>query len=180
MEAFNIYINAFERIKDYHNPAPRKEFYFFILFYLVFWLVIFIPMMMVVFYYGMSSMMEKNFDYLKLMIPFSLVCWIFYFVHAFPLFALIKRRLIDIIPLKANLIFGIFLTLEIIRLSISLIFPFITYSIQKTIMAGGNLPITSFLCTWILGLINNIFAMLTFVFYIFLMVKQGNIGKEEK
>ena len=180
MESFSFYLNAFKRFKDYHTPSPRKEFNFFILFYFVFWLVIFIPMMMVVFYQAMSSMTEENFNYLKLIIPFGLVGWIFYLVHIVPLLALIKRRLIDIFSQKASLIFRIYVAIEIIRLLITLGYPIGVYFLQNVITTSENLPVASLVVIWIIGLINNALSFLVLAFYIFLMVKQGNIGKEEK
>ena len=180
MEYLNIYLNAFKNFKDYHTPAPRKELNFFILFYFIFWLIIFIPMMVVGFYHAMSSMMEDNFDYLKLLIPFGVVGWVFYLVHIVPLLALIKRRLIDIFSQKAGLIFWIYATIEIIRLLISLVYPFAVYFLQNIVMTSENLPVANLVVIWIIGLINNALSFLVLAFYIFLMVKQGNIGKEEK
>jgi hypothetical protein len=137
-------------------------------------------MIMVGVYLSMSSMLDGELNYLKFLIPFSAIGWIFYLVHALPMFALIKRRLIDIFSQKAGLIFRIYLTIEIIRLLISLGYPFVLYSFQNVVVTSENLPITTFVCFWIIGLINNILSFLMLAFYIFLMVKQGNIGKEEK
>lgn len=178
MESFSFYLNAFKRFKDYHTPSPRKEFNFFILFYVIFWLVIFIPMIMAGVYLSMSSMLDGESNYLKFLIPFSLIGWMFYLVHAVPMFALIKRRLVDIFSQKAGLIFGIYLTIEIIRLLISLGYPFFLYSLLDVVVASENLPIAILVSLWIIGLINNIFSFLVLAFYIFLMVKRGNIGKE--
>ena len=137
-------------------------------------------MMMVVFYQAMSSMTEENFNYLKLIIPFGLVGWIFYLVHIVPLLALIKRRLIDIFSQKASLIFRIYVAIEIIRLLITLGYPIGVYFLQNVITTSENLPVASLVVIWIIGLINNALSFLVLAFYIFLMVKQGNIGKEEK
>ena len=179
MEYFNIYLNAFKYFRDYHTPAPRKDFNFFILFYFIFWLIIFIPMMMVGFYHAVSTMMEGKFEYLNLLIPFMVVGWIFYLVHAVPLLALIKRRLIDIFSQKAGLIFWIYVTIEIIRLLITLGYPLGVYFLKNMFMTSESLPVANLVVIWIIGLINNIISFLMIAFYIFLMVKQGNIGKEQ-
>lgn len=179
MEYLNFYLNAFKNFRDYHTPAPRKEFNFFILFYFIFWLVIFIPMMMVGFYHAVSTMMGGKFEYLNLLIPFMVVGWIFYLVHVVPLLALIKRRLIDIFSQKAGLIFWIYVTIEIIRLLITLGYPLGVYFLKNMFMTSESLPVANLVIIWIIGLINNIISFLMIAFYIFLMVKQGNIGKEQ-
>ena len=173
MEAFNIYINAFKHIKNYHNPASRKEFNFFILFYFIFWLIIFIPCLIASPFFIIN--VERFFVYLT----FSMaVGWLIYLVHALPLLALIKRRLIDVLPQKANRIFWIYLTLELIRIIVTAIYPFVIFSFKDIILAGNGFPVSKFIIVWVFGLINNFFSIIVLCFYIFLMVKQGNIGKE--
>ena len=178
MEYFKFYLDAFKNFRDYHNPAPRKEFNFFILFFFIFSLIMCASMMVISIFYLVTAIENGISEFFKLIILWTIIGLVFYLVHAVPLFALIKRRLIDIIPSKANLIFWIFLTVEIIRILISLAMPFLVYSIQNTIMTSNNLPVMNFVSIWFLGLISNVFAMLMFLFYIFLMVKQGNIGRE--
>ena len=171
MEAFNIYINAFKRIKDYHNPAPRKEFNFFILFYFIFWILLISPIMIL----SMPSIMEKGMQGGGV---FVVVSQIFGIAHLFPLLALVKRRLIDITPPKAKSIWWIYFTLTIVMCLTSYMYAFIVPPQDMLMMTNNNISLTRIIITLILMLINNGLSFALLVFYIFLMVKQGNIGRE--
>ena len=159
MEYLKYYTNAFKNSFNYKDMAKRKEFNFFILFYILFWMILFIPFM-----FGMPIVtMLNNINPIIPFGGFAIVSWIFFIVHAFPFLALIKRRIIDITPSKANLIFWIFITLEIIRIFISISFMVILYTNQ------GQFHI------WyiFIGLVNQALCTISLGFIIFLMVKKG-------
>ena len=157
MEYFNIYLNAYKNFKDYHSPSKRNELNWFILFYLIFWMIIFIPFMIITPLFVVI--------YKSPLIMFGIlfvVGWIYFIVHAIPLLALVKRRLIDIIPTKANLIFWSFITFEVIRISISLFFMVVLCLLKE------------FHIWYILiGVINQVLSTITIGFMIFLMAKKG-------
>ena len=165
MEYFQIYLNSFKKSFDYKNPSPRKELNSFILFYFLFWMLIFIPFMFSNVYTTMvlNKTPEINF------IIYLAVSWLFFIIHAFPLLGLVKRRLIDITNKNANLIFGGYIVVEIIRISIVIAFIFLFAAFFKTV------ELQNIFLYIAIGLVNQLLSASVLAFYIFLMVKKGNL-----
>ena len=165
MEYFQIYLNSFKKSFDYKNPSPRKELNFFILFYFLFWMLIFIPFMFSNVYTTMvlNKTPEINF------IIYLTVSWLFFIIHAFPLLGLVKRRLIDITNKNANLIFGGYIVVEIIRISIVIAFIFLFAAFFKIV------ELQNIFLYIAIGLVNQLLSASVLAFYIFLMVKKGNL-----
>ena len=92
-------------------------------------MLIFIPFMFSNVYTTMvlNKTPEINF------IIYLAVSWLFFIIHAFPLLGLVKRRLIDITNKNANLIFGGYIVVEIIRISIVIAFIFLFAAFFKTV-----------------------------------------------
>lgn len=159
MEYFKIYLNAFKNFTDYRSPAIRKEYNFFLLFYFLFYILIFIGLMV-----SLPFLIVKNQSPESGFIYFTIASWTFFLIHALPTLALVKRRLIDITPKNANLIFWIYFDIEVVRLSI--IIPF-TVSLYKS---------TPEFHIWYIAaaILNQFLCTLVMAFHIFLMVKKGN------
>lgn len=157
---------AFKKSFDYKNPAPRKNINSFILFYFLFWLLIFAPFIV----YIQTTIILYKEPVVGFIVYFA-VSWLYFIINAIPLLALVKRRLIDIVPSKANLIFWSYLAVEIVRISI--VIAFITFFLL--FMNTIKINLHHMVIFFAIGVINQILSFLVLAFYIFLMAKKGNL-----
>ena len=171
MEYFKYYLEAFKNFKDYTTPAPRKEFNFFIMFYFIFWMIIFIPLTIYNSYFIIAAGNTSGN-----LVMTSVIGWIFFLIHIAPMLALIKRRLIDINPERADLLFWIFVVIQAIVMIISLTYLSEMQSVQQPIMSGSNIEYSRVLVLMFVSFINFITSVALIIFYIYLMTKQSDLG----
>ena len=169
MEYFEIYINAFKKITDYHTPAPRKEFNVFILFY-------FVLRLLIIFLLVVSSLSTQGVNSTSTN-PLITFLQIIYFIHLFPLVALVKRRLLDVNPVNAGSVFVYYLVVIIAMFVIGGIIRIMTPA-QSMVIGVSNFSVSNILSVVLFSLFKGVLGLILLVFYVFLMQKQGNIGRE--
>ena len=152
-EIIYTYFNAFKQITNYSETAKRKEFNF------VFWFIyLFLTIVLTV---AISFFITKAQEY---------IFWIimglgalYHIVHQFPLLALIKRRMNDIMPDASKLYFRDYLAVFAAQI--------ITYFVlAKMVTSSANSLSLQIVLTAIFMQLCSILLLLT---WIYLMVKKG-------
>lgn len=117
-EIFEYYKMGFRRMIDFSSSSCRKELNYFFLSYFVIWIIFaFVilvadSMLAVIIQSGMFNLFGIS----------GATCLIFHIIHLVPLFALMRRRLNDIIPAKSGLIFLSLVLLYLIQISAPIMF----------------------------------------------------------
>lgn len=158
-EILHTYFYAFKQIPNYAGTAKRKEFNFFFLCYFVFWFIYLL--LTVVLTVAISFFITKAQEY---------IFWIimglgalYHIIHQFPLLALIKRRMNDIMPDASKLYFRDYLTVFAAQL--------VTYfALTKMVTSSAKGLTLQIILTAIFMQLCSILLLLT---WIFLMVKKG-------
>ncbi len=153
------YFYAFKQIPNYTGTAKRKEFNFFFLCYFVFWFIYLL--LTIVLTVAISFFIPQAQEY---------IFWIimglgalYHIVHQFPLLALIKRRMKDIMPNNSKLYFRGYLTVFVAQI--------VTYfALTKMITSSAKGLTLQIILTAIFMQLCSILLLLT---WIFLMVKKG-------
>ena len=162
-DIISYYRLGFSRMLMLSVPSCRKELNYFLLAYMALWMLVLFVLIIVD---SMLTVIIEN-GAIKIAVISSIFCLLFHILHIIPLFTLMKRRLIDVVPSKANLIFLSILLMYLIQISAPIIF--IT-NIENII---SNPEITIVYIPYILFSILCGWAM--FGTLIFLMCKKGNL-----
>ena len=156
-EIIYTYFNAFKQITNYSETAKRKEFNFFFLCYFVFWFIYLL--LTIVLTVAISFFITKEYIFWIIMGLGAL----YHIVHQFPLLALIKRRMNDIMPDASKLYFRDYLTVFAAQI--------ITYfALTKMVTSSANSLSLQIVLTAIFMQLCSILLLLT---WIYLMVKKG-------
>ena len=114
-EAWCLYLTAFKNIFDYGNIAERKELNWFFLFMFVFWMLSGIFFMVCCVSLAISG---KHDVIPAFFFAFFIYAGIFFIGHGLPLVSLVKRRFNLIAPSKSGILFGGWLGIWFIQLTI--------------------------------------------------------------
>lgn len=158
-EIIYTYFNAFKQITNYSETAKRKEFNFFFLCYFIFWFIYLL--LTIVLTVAISFFITKAQAYIFWII--MVLGALYHIVHQFPLLALIKRRMNDVMPDASKLYFRDYLTVFAAQI--------ITYfALTKMVTSSANSLSLQIVLTAIFMQLCSILLLLT---WIYLMIKKG-------
>ena len=162
VEIFAYYKLGFGRSFDFSTPSSRKELNYFMLPYFIFW---FLVCLISIITTSVLTVIVKDLP--KLFLYEGIILVAFNIIHLIPLLALIRRRLNDIVPNKAKLIFSGVLLCYLIQLSV----PVILFT-QKTVIADNPVKFLTFIPYVICA---QLCALLVTGTVIYLMCKKGEL-----
>lgn len=159
-EILYTYFYAFKQIPNYSGTAKRKEFNFFFLCYFAFWFIYLL--LTIVLTVVISIIIPQAQEHIFwIIMGFGAL---YHIVHQFPLLALIKRRMNDIMPNSSKLYFRGYLTVFVAQL--------VTYfALTKMVTSSAKGLTLLIILTAIFMQFCSILLLLT---WIYLMVKKGN------
>lgn len=111
-EILAYYRMGFGRILDFSSPSSRKEINYFVLSYFVFWVILCVISIVCT---SLLSVFVNNIP--KLFLYEGILLVGYNLIHILPLLTLMRRRLNDIIPQKAKLIFSGIVLCYLIQIS---------------------------------------------------------------
>ena len=165
MELFTYWLKGFTNMADYHSPARRSELNYFVLMQIIINIALIILSAII---YTVLTL--RGIDRNSAAVLTSPMFLLIFLITNIPLMALIKRRLIDVIPNRANLLFWIMFAAFVISTACQVAGFFTLVEIF-----AGNFSSILFLKYFILCIINFIFTITYTIGFITLMCKKGNI-----
>lgn len=167
MEMITYWLKGFKNIADYHNPARRSELNYFILMQLI---VNVLLMILTAVLYTVLTIrgIDPNSAKVLTILPFFVITFL---MTSIPELALIKRRLIDITPNRANLLFW----LMFIAFAISMICQVLGLFMLPEMAISKDFPAILVLKYFVVCSVNFMFGTAFTVGLIVLMCKKGKI-----